>query len=127
MSEAAQKFALSRGEAAVFEDGGLRSFFEYRDLGIAAATGGRYHAQVIRAKTATQAGTGPHRHELDFQMVYMLKGWARFDYEGQGEVLLNPGDCVLQPPGIRHELVACSDDMELVEITSPAEFGTDPA
>ena len=127
MSGAAQKFALSRGEEAVFEGGGLRSFFEYRDLGIAAATGGRYHAQVIRAKTATAEGTGPHRHALDFQMVYVLKGWARFDYEGQGEVLLKPGDCVLQPPGIRHELTACSDDMELVEITSPADFGTEPA
>ena len=127
MSDAAQKFAHSRGEEAVFEGEGLRSFFEYRDLGIAEATGGRYHAQVIRAKTATTEGTGPHRHTLDFQMVYVIKGWARFDYEGQGEVLLKPGDCVLQPPGIRHELTACSEDMELVEITSPAEFGTEPA
>ncbi len=52
---------------------------------------------------------------------------AVFESEGQGEVLLKPGDCVLQPPGIRHDLTACSDDMELVETTSPAEFGTEPA
>ncbi len=122
-----QKFAISRGEDAAFEGGGLRSFFEYRDLGLSKATGGRYHAQVIRASAPCEDGTGPHRHALEFQMVYVLKGWARFDYEGQGEVTLKPGDCVLQPPGIRHELTACSDDMELLEVTSPADFGTEPA
>jgi quercetin dioxygenase-like cupin family protein len=63
-------------------------------------------------------------------MVYVLKGWVRFRYEGVGEVLLEAGSCVHQPPGIRHAEIAHSDDVEMLEITLPAEFettGADPA
>lgn len=120
----AQDFVVSRADAAEWDNKGLRSFFEYRDLGIATATGGAYLAHVIRATEATTQGTGTHHHTLDFQMVYVLKGWVRFIYEGQGELTFNPGDTVLQPPGIRHELTACSEDLELLEITAPAEFAT---
>ncbi len=121
-----QTFNVSYAKDAEFKGDGPRAFFEYRDLGMGAATGGRYHAQVIRARESC-AGTGAHTHDLDFQMVYVLKGWVRFDYEGQGEVRLGPGDSVLQPPGIVHNLLECSEDCELIEITSPAEFGTHPA
>jgi len=37
---------------------------------------------------------------------------------------LRAGSCVLQPPGIRHRELRHSDDMELIEITFPAEFDT---
>jgi mannose-6-phosphate isomerase-like protein (cupin superfamily) len=57
-------------------------------------------------------------------MVYVLKGWVRFEYEDIGEVELRAGTCVYQPPRIRHREIAHSDDLELVEITSPAEFVT---
>jgi len=127
MSDAAQRFTVSRARDGGFESEGLRAFFEYRDLGIAAATAGRYHAHVIRAKQACDEGTGGHRHTLDFQLVYVLHGWADFTYEGQGEMRLSAGDCVLQPPGIRHELTACSDDLEMLEVTAPADFATEPA
>jgi len=105
---------------------GLRAAFEYRDLGISQATHGRYVAHVIRACHAIEpdAGTGPHWHEVDFQMVYVLKGWVTFLYEGEGEFTFRPGDSVLQPSGVRHALTACSDDMELLEIVSPADFPT---
>ena len=126
-AEGQQKLTISRAGDGGFKAGGLRSFFEYRDLGIGEATGGRFHAQVIRAKQACGEGTGRHRHALDFQMVYILKGWADFTYEGQGEVTLRAGDSVLQPPGILHELTACSDDLEMIEITAPADFETEPA
>jgi hypothetical protein len=77
----------------------LRAFFEYRDLGIKEATGGRVGGHVIRAKPGAGHGsTGWHRHALDVQLVYILKGWVRFDYEGVGEIL---------------------------EITLPAEFETE--
>jgi len=102
---------------------GLRGFFEYRDLGIARATGGRVGAHVIRS-TATLGAGDRHHHELDFQMVYVLRGWVKFDYEGQGEVLLEEGSCVLQPPGVRHTEIDHSPDVEMLEITVPAEFGT---
>lgn len=110
-----------------FKGEGLRPFFLYRDLGMAEATGGRYQAHVIRAAEATREGTGRHRHDLDFQMVYVLKGWVTFWYEGKGDVTMKTGDAVHQPPGIVHELTACSDDLEMLEITSPAEFGTEDA
>ena len=70
------------------------------------------------------AGFGWHKHNLDFQIYYVLRGWVKFDYEGVGEVTAEAGSCVHQPPGIRHAEVAHSDDLELLEITLPAEFET---
>lgn len=114
---------VKHADSAVF-DQGLRAFFAYRDLGVAAASGGRMGAHVIRAVP----GEGPkpewHTHALDFQMVYVLSGWVEFEYEDIGTVRLEPGASVYQPPGIRHREVAHSDDLELLEITSPAEFET---
>lgn len=107
--------------------GGLRAFFAYRDLGIRHVTGGKVGAHVIRAVPG--AGSHPvwHTHDLNFQMVYVLKGWVRFEYEGAGEVLLTAGSMVHQPPGIRHREVGHSDDVEMLEITLPAEFRTEEA
>ena len=64
---------------------GLRGFFEYRDLGIAAVTAGSVGARVIRARPGGAAEPVWHRHELAFQMVYVLRGWVVFEYEGVGE------------------------------------------
>lgn len=112
---------LGRG---AFKRGGLRSFFEYRDLGIRAATRGRIGAHVIRAVKGHTKGSDAHTHALDFQMVYVLKGWVRFEYEGYGKVRLRAGSCVYQPPGIRHREIAHSPDIEMIEITLPAAFKT---
>ena len=57
-------------------------------------------------------------------MVYILKGWVKFEYEEEGEIILREGSSVLQPPGIRHREVSHSADLELIEICSPAEFET---
>lgn len=121
---AKQRFHISRAKDASFATDGLRPFFSYRDLGIGEATQGRYHAHVIRAEQLGEKGTGRHLHRLDFQIVYILKGWVTFEYEGEGNVRLEAGDCVLQPPEIRHELTSFSRDLEMLEITSPAEFET---
>lgn len=117
------KFSVSHPHDAEFT-GGLRGFFEYRDLGISEATNGRVQAHVIRARPGDGEAGAAHYHRLDFQMVYVLKGWVKFEYEGVGEVLLEAGSCVHQPPGIRHAELAHSDDLELIEITMPAEFET---
>lgn len=119
-----QKFVHNLAEGAKFETDGLREFFVYRDLGIKDATDGKYHAHVIRAVPGKHAVPQWHTHTLDFQLVYILKGWATFEYEGQGRRTLRAGDCVLQPPGIRHREIEHSDDLELVEITSPGNFAT---
>ncbi len=120
-----QAFTVSHADGSRFEGAGLRAFFEYRELGIAKATGGRFGAHVIRAVPGLESPGAWHRHELDFQMVYVTRGWVVFEYEGQGEHVLRAGSCVLQPAGIRHREVRHSDDMELIEITSPADFGTE--
>jgi len=103
---------------------GLRAFFEYDDLGIAEATQGGFGAHVIRAIPGEHPQPQWHLHELDFQMVWIVKGWVRFEYEDIGEVTLTAGTSVLQPPRIRHRELAHSDDLELVEITAPAQFVT---
>ncbi|MGF1594404.1 MAG: cupin domain-containing protein [Kiloniellaceae bacterium] len=120
-----QAFSVCHADDGKFRGEGLRAFFEYRDLGIAGATGGRFGAHVIRAVPGMEGPGAWHRHDLDFQMVYVTKGWVVFEYEGTGEHVLRAGSCVLQPPGIRHRECRHSDDMELIEITSPAEFGTE--
>jgi quercetin dioxygenase-like cupin family protein len=120
-----QAFTVSHADDGKFEGQGLRAFFEYRQLGIAEATQGKFGAHVIRAVPGRHAQAAWHTHDLDFQMVYVTRGWVVFEYEGQGEVILRAGSCTLQPPGIRHREVTHSDDLELIEITSPAEFATE--
>jgi mannose-6-phosphate isomerase-like protein (cupin superfamily) len=108
-------------------DQGLRAFFAYRDIGVKSASGGKIGAHVIRAVP----GEGPkpewHTHSLDFQMVYVLKGWVEFEYEDIGAVHLAAGDSVVQPPGVKHREVRHSEDLEMLEVTSPAEFETQMA
>ena len=82
---------------------------------------------MLRAKEARTGGLGRHTHALDFQLIFVLKGWVKVAYDSEGEVELRSGDSVLQPPGIRHELIAFSADCEVIEVTSPAETGTEDA
>jgi quercetin dioxygenase-like cupin family protein len=102
---------------------GLRDFFLYKDLGVAAATKGKVIAHLVKANMAPEKGTGWHRHVADFQIVFMTKGWAKFMY-GDQETLVEAGDCVHQRPGIVHYLYDYSPDMEYLEIVSPADFGS---
>jgi quercetin dioxygenase-like cupin family protein len=123
MSANSSKFSVSYAKDAAFAPQGLWSHFEYRNLGIDKASGGRFGAQVIRAKEAREGGFKRHKHALDFQMIYILRGW--FKIEAGGEVITaHAGDSVYQPSGVPHVTIACSDDLELIEITSPAEFPT---
>lgn len=113
---------ISEGDTE-FRSGGLRDFFLYRDLGIAKATGGQVIAQLVKANLPPEEGTGWHRHEADFHIVIMLKGWARFMYEDK-PTLVKAGDTVHQRPGIVHYLYDYSKDMEYLEIAAPADFKT---
>lgn len=117
-------FVVSHADGARFERG-LRSFFEYRDLGIKKATGGRVEAHVIRAAAGTDFSGQAHIHKTAFQLVYVLKGWIEFEYEGQGIVRLEAGSCVHQPPEIRHREVGHSADIEMLEIVLPGDFKTE--
>jgi quercetin dioxygenase-like cupin family protein len=121
MQTLATQFSHVKPGDTAFAAGGLRDFFAYRDLGIAAATNGRVIAQLVRAHNPPQAGTGWHVHGAQFHIVYMLKGWAKFMYE-ERETLVAAGDCVHQAPGIRHFLFDYSPDMEYLEVVGPADF-----
>lgn len=116
-----QGFVVTHAKDAHFERG-LRPFFSYRDLGIKEATLGRFAAHVIRAAEGTAFASQPHLHRTEFQIVYVLKGWIEFEYEGQGRVRLEARSCVHQPPGIRHRELGHSDDVEMLEIVLPADF-----
>ena len=119
----ATRFSHVKAGDTDFKGQGLRDFFLYRDLGVAEATSGKVLAQVVRANSAPEKGTGWHRHEAEFHIVIMLKGWARFMY-GTEETLVAAGDCVHQMPGIVHYLFDYSADMEYLEIVGPADFSS---
>ena len=128
MSATKQLFSANLAKDATWKTG-LRGFMEYRDLGIEKATHGQFRAHVIRLKKESGGNhdlhtTGLHQHLCDFQMFYVLKGWIKFVYDGEGEKLFHAGDCVLQPAGIVHNELDCSDDLEVLEIYSPAVHET---
>jgi quercetin dioxygenase-like cupin family protein len=119
------KFAFSHHREEDFEQG-LRSYAKYRDLGIAPATGGMVQAHVIRMLPPFRAEevSTPHYHDVEFQMIYVLKGWMRSEFEGQGAHTFYAGSCWIQPPKIKHTVLGYSDDCELLEIVLPADFKT---
>ena len=84
-------------------------------------------AHVIRMTKPFEEGevSTPHLHDVDFQMVYVLKGWFRTELEGEGVHTFTAGSCWIQPPRIRHTVRGYSDDCELLEIVLPADFETE--
>jgi quercetin dioxygenase-like cupin family protein len=120
-----QRFAFSHHRDEDF-DQGLRPYSAYRDLGIAPATNGMVQAHVIRMTKPFDAKDVAieHYHDVDFQMVYVLKGWFSSEFEGQGVHTFHAGSCWIQPPKIKHTVRGYSDDCELLEIILPAEFDT---
>ena len=121
----AQRFAVSHLNESDFKDGGLRNYSAYRDLGIAAATQGFATGHVIRMTAPVTEELGQqHHHNVEFQLVYVLKGWFKNEFEGEGVHVMKAGSCWIQPPGIRHRVLGWSDDCELLEIILPAEHET---
>ena len=102
---------------------GLRTYFEYRDLGSVEATKGKLLVHVIRATEPCSGPGGYHSHDLEFQMNYVLRGWTRVEFE-DGEVRFEAGDSWHQDPKVPHEVLEFSDDFEVIEICMPAEFPT---
>ena len=103
---------------------GRRSFFKYRDLGVTDATAGKMRAQVTSATQGLGEPTGWHYHVCDHQLVYMLKGWVDLEFEDGRKVRLGQGDSLMIPGGLRHNETATSDEMDILEISVPAKFGT---
>ena len=121
-----QRIAISHHREEDFKADGLRAYAQYRDLGIAAASHGLAQAHVIRLIGPCNPAevSKLHFHDVEFQMVYVLKGWVKTYMEGQGETLMKEGSAWTQPPRIKHLIMDYSDDVELLEVVLPAEFKT---
>jgi mannose-6-phosphate isomerase-like protein (cupin superfamily) len=121
-----QRVAISHYRDEDFKADGLRAYAHYRDLGIADASQGAARAHVIRLIGPCNPAevSKLHFHDVDFQMVYVLKGWVKTYMDGQGENLMKEGSSWTQPPRIRHMILDYSDDVELLEVILPAEFKT---
>ena len=120
-----QFFRVSHHSEDDFETG-LRTYAKYRDLGMAKATAGLVQAHVIRfvPPCRPEEVSKLHYHDVEFQMVYVLKGWIKTELEGQGVHVMRPGSAWLQPPKIKHKVLDYSDDAEVLEIVLPADFET---
>lgn len=120
MKEDKTKFLATRKNEGVFEPmTGFRDWLKIKDLGLSGATNGKFDAWITKA--AEMGGsTGRHYHNYDFQIMYVLKGWVKMYYEGEGEMILNEGDFVYHPKGHIHDFMEYSEDIELLEMASPA-------
>ena len=109
-------------ESSAFGSG--RAGMQYRDL-IPGRYGGRFIASHIRIQEGGPVPDYVHHHHVQFQFIFCVNGWVKVLYEDQGEAMvLKAGDCFLQPPHIRHRVLECSDQMEVVEVGCPAEHET---
>lgn len=101
-----------------------RAGMHYRDL-IPGRLGGAIIASHIRIPDAGPVPDKVHFHDVGFQLIYCIHGWVRLVYEDQGPpFILASGDCVIQPPRIRHRVLEASENLQVVEIGVPAELMT---
>jgi quercetin dioxygenase-like cupin family protein len=117
------KFRTAKVKDAEWKTG-MRDYLRYRDLGTVDATNGAVQAHVIKAVQPCRGPTGWHYHDLEFQMNYVLKGWTRVEFEGEGVFEFVAGDSWYQTPGLKHEVLEYSDDFTVLEINIPATFPT---
>ena len=105
---------------------GRRRFFKYRDLGVMAASGGKLRAQTMTAITGMTEPTGWHFHTCEGQFVYALKGWVDLEFETGETIRLKAGESLYIPGLLKHNEIATSDDLEILELSVPGEMGTVP-
>lgn len=104
--------------------GGRRTWMEYLDLGVTDATDGFMRAQRTRVTAEGHEVTGWHYHLCELQWVYVLQGWEDLQIEDGRTLRLEAGDSVLLPGGYRHNEVLMSSDLDVLEISVPAQMGT---
>ena len=101
-----------------------RAGMHYRDL-IPDRLGGSIIASHIRIPDGGPVPDMVHYHTVGFQLIFCYRGWVDLVYEDQGEPFrLYAGNCVIQPPEIRHRVLYASDNIEVIEIGVPAEHVT---
>lgn len=122
-----EEFVVHRMEGDTATGDGFgegRAGMRYRDL-IPSRLGGRFIASHILIPQGGPVPDYVHFHHVRFQMIYCYRGWVKVLYEDQGDIItMRAGDCVLQPPTIRHRVLEASDEMQVIEIGCPAEHET---
>jgi len=122
--EAPMQLALASSGDMRFTPG-RRPEIKYRDLGVKDATNGRMRAEVMHVNAASPAKpTGWHYHECEIQFLYMLKGWVDLEFGDRGVIRLQAGDSLMIPGGTVHQEISASENMELLEVSVPAQLGT---
>ena len=120
--ESARGFVISRLNNDAWHVG--LAGMQYRDL-IPGRLGGRVVASHIRIPDGGETPDYVHYHKVLFQMIYCKAGWVRVVYEDQWPPFtLEAGDCVLQPPEIRHRVLESSPGLEVIEVGCPAAHET---
>ena len=121
----ADAFVVAKKAEATYVPG-RREWMKYRELGVTEASGGRIRAQVTSATQGLSAPTGWHVHLCEGQFVYMLDGWVDLEFAGGKVVRIAEGDSMYIPGGTPHNEIATSDRFELLEVSVPADMGTEP-
>ena len=103
---------------------GRREHFQYRDMGLAAATGNLFGANVQIVGKELSEPTGWHYHICDVQFVFMLKGWLDLQFEDGTTRRLSAGESLYIQSGVRHNEIASSSEFELLEVQVPAGMKT---
>lgn len=119
-----QEFMVQHLKSGKFKTG-LRSYAAYRDLGVHQATDGAVQAHVIRLLGACDPDVVSirHLHGVQFQFLYMLKGWMIGEYNGR-RVKMEEGSCWIQPNSIPHTVLDYSENCEMIELILPGDFKT---
>jgi quercetin dioxygenase-like cupin family protein len=122
VAELLAKLAYATEESAPLVPG-RRAFFNYRDLGVTTATTGKMRAQVTLA-TGVMQETGWHYHICEVQFILALRGWIELQFEDGRVVRVGPGESLSIPPGLKHNEIGISEDLELLEVSVPAKMET---
>ena len=124
-TEATGGVVIARKDQATYVTG-RRDWMKYRELGVTEASEGRIRAQVTSTTQGLSEPTGWHVHLCEGQIVYMLGGWVDLEFAGGRVERIVAGDSVYIPGNTPHNEIASSDAFELLEISVPADMGTEP-
>ena len=117
-------FVITKKDEANYVPG-RREWMRYRELGVTEASGGRIRAQVTSSSQGLSDPTGWHIHVCDGQFVYVLSGWVDLEFAGDNVVRIEEGDSLFIPGGTPHNEIRTSDTFELLEVSVPADMGTE--
>ena len=83
-------------------------------------------AQIMKATQGLSEPTGWHYHECDSQFVYVVKGWVDLEFETGEKIRVDEGHSLFIPGGLRHNETATANELEILEVCTPADMGTVP-